>query len=101
MRSLAGGDEQLPLDLATVRAGLSEQYQDLIVIVPRSAMAETGPAHRVGRVDASVHGEARRGDVASSPEVTGCCLGELRGLCCVGADLSGRHRPGALCSRPH
>lgn len=71
----------------TVRSCLAKQRDRLIVILPCSALTETGAAYRVGRADARVDGEARGSDVAASLEVAGGCFGELRGLPRVGADL--------------
>ena len=64
-----------------------EAGEDLVVVLPGSSLAEPGPAHGVGGVDAGVDRHARRGDVATGLELARCGSDELLGLACVGTDL--------------
>lgn len=91
-----GLEGQEPAQLAfhggAVGPGLAEQDEHLIVIVPGRSVTEPGAAHGVGGIDASVDGQAGRGDAPTRGQVATRGLCELLGLRGLGANLRARHR---------
>src|SRR5690606_11495226 len=50
---------QLALDLGAIRASLTEESEDLVVVLAGGSLAEASAADGVGGVDPGVDGEAR------------------------------------------
>ena len=78
---------------------LSQQHEDLVVILTCGTPAEPLPAHRICGVDAGMDGEARRGDRAASGQLAGRGVRVLFGLAEIRPYLGRAHRPGPGRSR--
>ena len=80
---------KVPLDLGTIRASLSEQSQDLAVILSGSTLAEPSAADRIRGIDPCMHGQARRCDETPRFEFACGGVGKLLRFASVRAYLRG------------
>ncbi|HEY5875641.1 MAG TPA: hypothetical protein VIT64_10080 [Ilumatobacteraceae bacterium] len=80
---------KLAFHFSAIAAGLTQEDENLAVVVSSGPLTDASTTDRVGGVDSCVYGQAARGNEATDCKLIDRSIGKLLRLAGVGADLCG------------